>query len=85
MARGGTGAGELRAVAGRLGLNTCRAPLLLMVIPAQVGIHSFREIKMDYAPLVRRALRAIGCADVRYGILPCGPACARMTKLGRCS
>jgi len=25
---------------------------------------------MDDAPLLRRALRAIGFADVRYGILP---------------
>ena len=26
--------------------------------------------KMDYAPLLRRALWAIGFADVRFGILP---------------
>lgn len=70
MARGGTGAGELRAIAGRPRLNTCRAPLLLIVISAQAGIHSFREIKMDYAPLMRGDLRVIGCADVRYSILP---------------
>jgi hypothetical protein len=29
-----------------------------------------RKIKMDYAPLLRRALWAIGFADVRSGILP---------------
>jgi len=28
------------------------------------------KIKMDYAPLLRRARWAIGCADVRSGILP---------------
>jgi len=32
---------------------------------------------MDHAPLLRRALRAIGFADVRSGILR-SPACAGM-------
>jgi hypothetical protein len=28
------------------------------------------KVKMDYSPHPRLALRAIGCADVRSGILP---------------
>ena len=43
------------------------------VIPAQAGIHfAFRpasKIKMDYTPLLRRALRTIRYANVRFGIL----------------
>ena len=31
---------------------------------------SLRRNRMDYAPLLRRALRAIRCANVRSGILP---------------
>jgi len=41
------------------------------VIPAKAGIHvdSFKR-KMDYALLLQRALRAIDCVDVHFGILP---------------
>jgi hypothetical protein len=50
----------------------CRPPQA--VIPAQAGIHfAFsvkNRIKMDYTPLLRRALRAIRFANVRFGILP---------------
>jgi len=63
-------------------LNTRRAPLLLIVNPAQAGSHPFREIKMDCAPLVRRALRAIGCADVRYGVPGSSPGQALPPQSG---
>jgi hypothetical protein len=42
------------------------------VIPAKAGIYVglFSVAKMDDRPLLRPALRAIGYADVRSGILP---------------
>ncbi|HEX7324902.1 MAG TPA: hypothetical protein VF292_06070 [Rhodanobacteraceae bacterium] len=55
----------------------------MLVIPAEAGIQlAVAKIKMDYTPLLRRALRAIGLADVRFGILPRSPACAGMTTAG---
>jgi hypothetical protein len=41
--------------------------LLLIVIPAQAGIHFDLWITRR---ILRLALRAIGFADVRFGILP---------------
>jgi len=42
------------------------------VIPAQAGIHMMlrveSQVKMDYTPLLRRALRA--SRAVRFGVLP---------------
>jgi len=41
------------------------------VIPAKAGILCLNPLKpkaLDYSPHPRLALRAIGCADVRYGI-----------------
>ncbi|HEX7324869.1 MAG TPA: hypothetical protein VF292_05905 [Rhodanobacteraceae bacterium] len=43
----------------------------MFVVPAKAGIQvAVPKVKMDYPPLLRRALRAIGFADVRFGILP---------------
>src|SRR5690348_6174475 len=48
-----------------------RIASFLLVIPSQAGVHSpVAKVKMDNAPLLRRALRAIGSADVRSGVLP---------------
>jgi len=46
-----------------------REPLLFLVIPAKAGIQ-WSAKTLDYSPHPRLALRAIGFADVRYGILP---------------
>ncbi|HEX7325601.1 MAG TPA: hypothetical protein VF292_09655 [Rhodanobacteraceae bacterium] len=43
----------------------------MLVILAKAGIQVVvPKLKMDYPPLLRRALRAIGFADVRFGIVP---------------